>query len=101
MATLAADVRQTRAPVAPQQQGLGLTYHRLMLVMLLFVGVTLVIVGRLAMLQIFTDRRRTFIPIARPATPELVQAVNSLGEPGLVFNREPERLYPQTALAGH
>ena len=172
MATLAADVRQTRAPVAPQQQGLGLTYHRLMLVMLLFVGVTLVIVGRLAMLQIFTDRtantaavdpllpargdivdrngvplartidawaialrprdiigdraqlaqqlarlmpertaqqyfamlsdqHRTFIPIARPASPELVQAVNALGEPGLVFNREPERLYPQTALAGH
>jgi cell division protein FtsI (penicillin-binding protein 3) len=27
--------------------------------------------------------------------------VNTLGEPGLVFNREPERLYPQTALAGH
>jgi cell division protein FtsI (penicillin-binding protein 3) len=172
MATLAAEVRHTRAPTAPQQQGLGLTYHRLMLVMLLFIGVTLVIVGRLAMLQIFTDRtantaavdpllpprgdivdrngvplartidawaiairprdiigdraelarqlaslmpertaqqyltmlsdpRRTFIPIARPASPELVQAVNALGEPGLVFNREPERLYPQTALAGH
>src|SRR5437868_6786218 len=172
MATLAAEVRHTRAPVVPQQQGLGLTYHRLMLVMLLFVGVTLVIVGRLAMLQIFTDRspntaavdpllpargdivdrngvplartidawaiairprdiigdraqlaqqlarlmpertaqqyfamltdqRRTFIPIARPASPELVQAVNALGDPGLVFNREPERLYPQTTLAGH
>ena len=28
-------------------------------------------------------------------------AVNALGEPGIVFNREPERLYPQTALAGH
>lgn len=172
MATLAAEVRRPRAPVEQPQLGLALTYHRLMLVMLLFVGVTLVIVGRLAMLQIFTDRtahastadpllpargdivdrngvplartidawaiavrprdiigdraslahqlallmpertaqqyyallsdqRRTFAYLARPATPELVQAVNALGEPGLVFNREPERLYPQTALAGH
>jgi cell division protein FtsI (penicillin-binding protein 3) len=172
MATLAAEVRRSRAPVEQPQQGLALTYHRLMLVMLLFVGVTLVIVGRLAMLQVFTDRggqaaavdpllpprgdivdrngvplartieawaiaarprdiigdratlarqlarlmpertpqqyyallsdqRRTFIYLARPASPELVEAVNSLGEPGLVFNREPERLYPQTALAGH
>ena len=172
MATLAAEVRRSRAPVEQQQQGLALTYHRLMLVMLLFIGVTLVIVGRLGMLQIFTDRstgasaadpllpprgdivdrngvplartidawaiairprdiigdratlarqlarllpertpqqiyamlsdqRRTFVPLARPASPELVQAVNALGEPGLVFDREPERLYPQTSLAGH
>lgn len=173
MATLAAEVGRARAPVEqPQQGGLALTYHRLMLVMLLFVGVTLVIVGRLAMLQVFTDRtasaastdpllpprgdivdrngvplartidawaiavrprdiigdraalaqqlarlmpersaqdylallsdqRRNFIYLARPAAPELVEAVNALGEPGLVFNREPERLYPQTALAGH
>ena len=48
-----------------------------------------------------TDRRRTFVYLARPASPELVEAVNALGEPGLVFNREPERIYPQTALAGH
>ena len=48
MATLAAEVRRARAPVEQPQQGLALTYHRLMLVMLLFVGVTLVIVGRLA-----------------------------------------------------
>ena len=27
--------------------------------------------------------------------------MNALGEPGIVFNREPERLYPQTAMAGH
>ena len=31
----------------------------------------------------------------------LVAAVNALGEPGIIFNREPERLYPQTAMAGH
>jgi cell division protein FtsI (penicillin-binding protein 3) len=170
MATLAAQIDRPSAP-AEQPQGLGLTYHRLMLVMLLFVGVTLVIVGRLAMLQLFTDRsgaaqlpnpllpargdivdrngvplartidawaiavrpqdvigdkrelarrlsalmpgrsaaqfyalltdRRHFVYLARPAPPELVTAVNALGEPGLVFNREPERLYPQTAMAGH
>ena len=172
MATIAAEVTRSRAPVEQRQPGLGLTYHRLMLVMLLFVGVTLVIVGRLAMLQLFTDRsgqaaatdpllpprgdivdrngvalartidawtialrprdvigdratlagqlarlmpehtpqqyyamltdqHRGFIYLARPAAPELVEAVNALGEPGLVFGREPERLYPQTALAGH
>jgi cell division protein FtsI (penicillin-binding protein 3) len=50
---------------------------------------------------LLTDRRRTFVYLTRPASPELVRAVNALGEPGLVFNREHERLYPQTALAGH
>ncbi|HEV7661278.1 MAG TPA: penicillin-binding protein 2 [Allosphingosinicella sp.] len=170
MATLAAHLDRPSAP-AEQPHGLGLTYHRLMLVMLLFVGVTLVIVGRLAMLQLFTDRasaaqlanpllpprgdivdrngvplastiqawaigarpreiigdrrdlaqrlhqlipersadqyyallgdRRSFVYLARPVSPELVTAVNGLGEPGIVFSREPERLYPQTALAGH
>jgi cell division protein FtsI (penicillin-binding protein 3) len=170
MATLAAHLDRPSAP-AEQAHGLGLTYHRLMLVMLLFVGVTLVIVGRLAMLQLFTDRasaaqlanpllpprgdivdrngvplastiqawaigarpreiigdrrdlaqrlhqlipersadqyyallgdRRSFVYLARPVSPELVTAVNGLGEPGIVFSREPERLYPQTALAGH
>jgi cell division protein FtsI (penicillin-binding protein 3) len=170
MATLAAHIDRPSAS-AEQPHGLGLTYHRLMLVMLLFVGVTLVIVARLAMLQLFTDRtasaqlanpllpprgdivdrngvalaqtiqawsigarpreiigdrrdlaqrlhqlipersaaqyyallgdRRSFVYLARPASPELVTAVNGLGEPGIVFSREPERLYPQTALAGH
>jgi cell division protein FtsI (penicillin-binding protein 3) len=33
--------------------------------------------------------------------PELVSAVNAIGEPAIVFAREPERLYPQTAMAGH
>jgi cell division protein FtsI (penicillin-binding protein 3) len=150
---------------------MALTYQRLMLVMLLFVGVTFLIVARLAMLQVFTDRSgaaaianpllpprgdivdrngmplartidawtigvhprrilgdrgelavrlnalmpehtiaeyltilnsgRSYTYIARRAVPELVAAVNALGEPGIVFNREPERLYPQTAMAGH
>ncbi|HST36566.1 MAG TPA: penicillin-binding protein 2 [Allosphingosinicella sp.] len=171
MATLAAQIARPSPPAQPQQ-GLALTYHRLMLVMFLFVGVTFVIVARLTQLQLFTDRagsalsvnpllpprgdivdrnglplartfdgwtiavrpgdvigdkselarrlaelvpghsaqqyfamlndrRRPFIYIARSAVPETVQAVNALGEPGIVFDREPRRLYPQTVLAGH
>ncbi|HEX8641723.1 MAG TPA: penicillin-binding protein 2 [Allosphingosinicella sp.] len=170
MATLAAQIERT-APWDEDRSGLTLVYHRLMLVLLLFVGVTAVIVLRLGYLQLFTDRSgaaslanplippradivdRNGIPlartidawaigvhpsgiigdraelaarlhalmpdrsidhyrallsadsnylyIARRALPELVAAVNAIGEPGIVFNREPERLYPQTALAGH
>jgi cell division protein FtsI (penicillin-binding protein 3) len=170
MATLAARIDLSTPPVeAPH--GLALTYQRLMLVMLLFVGATVLVVARLGMLQIFTDRttgaqavdpllpprgdivdrnglplartidawsigvhpsaiigdrralaaqlaglmpehdaaqyyamlsaRRSYVYLARRALPELVQSVNALGEPGIVFNREPERLYPQTAMAGH
>src|SRR3954469_10236322 len=43
----------------------------------------------------------TFVYLSRRALPELVAAVNALGEPAIVFAREPERLYPQTAMAGH
>lgn len=42
-----------------------------------------------------------FTYIKRRAEPELVQAVNALGDPGITFGREPERLYPQGALGGH
>jgi cell division protein FtsI (penicillin-binding protein 3) len=42
-----------------------------------------------------------FTYIRRSAEPELVQAVNALGEPGITFGREPERLYPQAAVAAH
>ena len=169
MATLAAYVERS-VPYREEEQ-LGLTYHRLMLVLLLFAGVTALIVLRLFYLQVATDRadaagvgnplvppradivdrngialartidawtigvhprriigdrdalavslnrlmpergvaeyRRmlgsdsNYLYLARRALPELVDAVNALGEPGFVFNREPERLYPQTALAGH
>jgi cell division protein FtsI (penicillin-binding protein 3) len=171
MATLAYYVDRPVPTREEEQHGLGLTYHRLMLVLLLFAGVTGLIVLRLAYLQAFTDRSgatalanplippradivdRNGIPLARTidawsigvhprrvigdrnaladrlaelmpersaaqyramlstgsnylylarrAVPELVAAVNALGEPGIVFNREPQRLYPQTALAGH
>jgi cell division protein FtsI (penicillin-binding protein 3) len=43
----------------------------------------------------------TFTYLRRRAAPELVAAVNALGDPGLAFAREPERLYPQGSLASH
>lgn len=170
MATIAVQPPRVE-PATQRPDGLALTYHRLMLVMLLFAGVTTLIVGRLLYLQVFTDRsgaaqignplvppradivdrngvtlartidawsigihprrligdpvelaaklaelmpersRRdyhalltrdvNFVYLSRRAMPELVAAVNALGEPGIVFAREPERLYPQTQLAGH
>jgi cell division protein FtsI (penicillin-binding protein 3) len=170
MATLAADLDR-RAPRGDEGLGLTLTYQRLMLLLLLFAGVTFVVVLRLTYLQAFTDRSgagelanplippraditdrngvalartidawsiglqprnvigdraalaqnlhrlmpqrsaadylrmlnsdSTYVYLARRALPETVAAVNALGEPGILFNREPERLYPQTAMAGH
>lgn len=170
MATLASDL-DLRIASGDDRSGLALTYQRLMLAMLLFAGVTVLIVARLVYLQVFTDRsgaaelanplippraditdrngialartieawtigvhprnligdraqlaaslarlmpersaadyRRllesdsNYLYLARRALPETVAAVNALGEPGIVFNREPERLYPQTQMAGH
>jgi cell division protein FtsI (penicillin-binding protein 3) len=42
---------------------------------------------------------KPFFYLRRRASPALVEAVNSLGEPGLAIQREPDRLYPQTTLA--
>ena len=42
-----------------------------------------------------------FVYFQRRAMPETVRAVNALGEPAMAFAREPERLYPQGALAAH
>jgi cell division protein FtsI (penicillin-binding protein 3) len=39
--------------------------------------------------------------LRRRALPEQVAAVNALGEPGIEFPREKERLYPQRTLAAH
>ncbi len=44
---------------------------------------------------------KTFYYLRRRAPPQLVQAINALGEPGLALYREPDRLYPQTSLAAH
>jgi len=47
------------------------------------------------------NSKLTFTYLRRRATPELVAAVNRLGEPGIALGREPERIYPQGMLAAH
>jgi cell division protein FtsI (penicillin-binding protein 3) len=42
-----------------------------------------------------------FTYLRRRALPELVAAVNAIGEPGMAYAREPERLYPQITVAAH
>ncbi|HUG45024.1 MAG TPA: penicillin-binding protein 2, partial [Sphingomicrobium sp.] len=42
---------------------------------------------------------KPFFYLQRRASPDLVEAVNALGEPGIALLREPERLYPQLSLA--
>jgi cell division protein FtsI (penicillin-binding protein 3) len=44
---------------------------------------------------------KRFIYLRRRAVPDLVQRVNAIGEPGIAFGREPERLYPQASLGAH
>jgi cell division protein FtsI (penicillin-binding protein 3) len=44
---------------------------------------------------------KSFFYLRRRASPDLVEAVNALGEPGISLDREPDRLYPQTSLAAH
>ena len=44
---------------------------------------------------------QSFFYLRRRAAPDVVAAVNALGEPGLAIQREPDRLYPQTSLAAH
>lgn len=42
-----------------------------------------------------------FAWLKRRALPETVKAANALGEPGIELLREPDRLYPQSAMAAH
>jgi len=44
---------------------------------------------------------RKFFYLRHNAMPELIQRVNAIGEPGIVFEREPRRYYPQGSLASH
>ncbi|WP_322963161.1 peptidoglycan D,D-transpeptidase FtsI family protein [Sphingomonas fuzhouensis] len=46
-------------------------------------------------------RKANFVYLQRRASPTLVEQVNAIGEPGLVFDRETQRLYPQSTLAAH
>jgi len=39
--------------------------------------------------------------LQRRASPALVEAVNAIGEPAIVFERETQRLYPQSSVAAH
>ncbi|WP_294198733.1 penicillin-binding protein 2 [uncultured Sphingomonas sp.] len=43
----------------------------------------------------------SFTYLNRRASPALVEAVNAIGEPGIVFERETQRLYPQSSMAAH
>jgi cell division protein FtsI (penicillin-binding protein 3) len=88
MATLASDVlRHTGAPKG--QTGLSITYQRLMLVMLVFAGVTLMIVGRLLFLQVFTDRG-SGASLSNPLIPPRADIVDRNGVP-LPVSQPPRR----------
>ena len=43
----------------------------------------------------------SFTYLERRASPSLVEQVNAIGEPALVFARETQRLYPQSSMAAH
>lgn len=45
--------------------------------------------------------RGKFTYLEKHASPDLVNQIHALGEPGIVFAREPERLYPQSTMAAH
>lgn len=45
--------------------------------------------------------QRSFVWIRRQASPEQIQAVHDIGEPGLLFGPREMRLYPNGPLAGH
>jgi len=43
----------------------------------------------------------SFTYLQRRASPSLVEQVNAIGEPAIVFARETQRLYPQSSMAAH
>ncbi len=47
------------------------------------------------------SRNVSFVYLQRRASPALVEQVNAMGEPALVFARETQRLYPQSTMASH
>ena len=46
-------------------------------------------------------RKVNFAYLQRRASPALVEQVNAIGEPAIVFARETQRLYPQSTMAAH
>ncbi|WP_267397307.1 penicillin-binding protein 2 [Sphingomonas sp. GC_Shp_1] len=46
-------------------------------------------------------RSASFAYLQRRASPALVEQVNAIGEPAIVFARETQRLYPEATLAAH
>lgn len=44
---------------------------------------------------------RKFVYLKRRVLPETARAINAIGEPAIVLEREPDRLYPQLSLASH
>ena len=74
-------------------------------------GDKMVIAGQLAALMPDTGDQAWFYAqlskdvaftyLQRRASPALVEQVNALGEPAIVFARETQRLYPQSTLASH
>ncbi|MDA7425332.1 peptidoglycan D,D-transpeptidase FtsI family protein [Thalassococcus lentus] len=49
----------------------------------------------------FKDPKRKFLWVKRKISPEQMQAVHDIGEPGLLFGPREMRLYPNGALAAH
>ncbi|KUF09167.1 peptidoglycan D,D-transpeptidase FtsI family protein [Pseudoponticoccus marisrubri] len=54
-----------------------------------------------ALLKRFKDPKRKFMWIRKKLSPEQMQAVHDIGEPGLLFGPREMRLYPNGALAAH
>lgn len=46
-------------------------------------------------------RNVNFVYLQQHASPALVEQVNAIGEPAIVFARDTQRLYPQSSLAAH
>ncbi|NHF74214.1 peptidoglycan D,D-transpeptidase FtsI family protein [Paracoccus xiamenensis] len=53
------------------------------------------------MLKDFTDPKRKFLWVKKKLSPEQMQAVHDIGEPGLLFGPREMRLYPNGRIASH
>ncbi|CUH76074.1 peptidoglycan D,D-transpeptidase FtsI family protein [Tropicibacter naphthalenivorans] len=49
----------------------------------------------------FTDPKRKFLWVKKKISPEQMQAVHDIGDPGLLFGPREMRLYPNGAIAAH